>query len=121
MKKRRIVSPMASGNGAYILHKMIEKHIPNYTVKGYNPYLTIFPFSLPCAARVKGADLIHTVPGLRQIFLSRIDSIGSHIPQLCAGSLDEALLFLGSKTPLYNNIKVFVADGCEESERLDGS
>ncbi len=68
MKKRHIVSPMAWGNGAYILHKMIEKHIPNYTVKGYNPYLTIIPFSLPWAAPVKGADLIHTTPDYAVFF-----------------------------------------------------
>lgn len=68
MKKRRIFSPMAWGNGAYILHKMIEKHIPNYTVKGYNPYLTIIPFSLPWAATVKGADLIHTTPDYAVFF-----------------------------------------------------
>jgi L-malate glycosyltransferase len=68
MKKRRIFSPMAWGNGAYILHKMIEKHIPNYTVKGYNPYLTIIPFSLPWAAPVKGADLIHTTPDYAAFF-----------------------------------------------------
>jgi len=59
---------MAWGNGAYILHKMIEKHIPNYTVKGYNPYLTIIPFSLPWAATVKGADLIHTTPDYAVFF-----------------------------------------------------
>lgn len=68
MKKRRIVSPMAWGNGAYILHKMIEKHIPNYTVKGYHPYLTIIPFSLPWVASVKGADLIHTTPDYAVFF-----------------------------------------------------
>jgi len=68
MKKPRIVSPMAWGNGAYILHKMIEKHIPNYTVKGYSPYLTIIPFSLPWAAPVKGADLIHATPDYAVFF-----------------------------------------------------
>ncbi len=89
MKKRRIVSPMASGNGAYILHKMIEKHIPNYTVKGYNPYLTIFPFSLPWAAPVKGADLIHTAPDYGLFFYSRkIPTIVTVHHYMCDGKMD---------------------------------
>ena len=71
MKKRCIVSPMAWGNGAYILHKMIEKRMPNYMVKGYNPYFTVIPFILPCAVSLKKANLIHTVPDYGLFFYSR--------------------------------------------------
>jgi len=89
MKNRIILSPIAWGNGAYILHKMIEKRMPNYTVRGYNPYLTIIPVSLPCAAPVKGADLIHTVPDYGLFFYSRkIPTVVTVHHYMCDGKMD---------------------------------
>jgi len=89
MKNRSIVSPMAWGNGAYILHKMIEKRMPNYMVKGYNPYLTIIPISLPWAAPVKGADLIHTAPDYGLFFSSRkIPTVVTVHHYMCDGKMD---------------------------------
>ena len=76
---------------------MIEKHIPKYTVIGYNPYLTVYSLFFALGRSCKRRRFNSHRPGLRQIFLSKIDSIGYHIPQLCAGSLDEALLFLAQK------------------------
>jgi glycosyltransferase involved in cell wall biosynthesis len=68
---------------------MIEKHIPNYTVKGYNPYLGIFPFSLPWVAPVKGADLIHTGPDYGLFFYSRkIPTIVTVHHYMCDGKMD---------------------------------
>ena len=57
-----ILSPMATGNGAYIVHKTLESQIPYYQVVSYNPYRTFFPPSLPLIGRSTPADLIHTTP-----------------------------------------------------------
>jgi len=56
----KIVSPMALGNGAYVVHKMLEEHLANYKVSGYNPYWTLFPPILPFLCKIKKSDLIHT-------------------------------------------------------------
>ena len=72
MKNCRIVSPMPWGNGAYVLHKSIEKHMKNYSVMPYNPYLTIFPPLLKTISfNCKNTSLIHTVPDYGLFFFSR--------------------------------------------------
>jgi len=38
-----IQSPVAYGNGAYVVHKALENKIKGYSVKAYNPFLTLFP------------------------------------------------------------------------------
>jgi len=62
IKKRRIVSPMAWGNGAYVVHQYLERYLKEYRVIGYHPYLTLIPFVLPAAFPLKSSDLIHTTP-----------------------------------------------------------
>lgn len=64
---------MGTGNGAYILHKTLEKHIPGYSVKGYNPYLTLFPFALKVAVNIntKNVQLIHTSPDYAIFFMKK--------------------------------------------------
>ncbi|NOR71736.1 MAG: glycosyltransferase [Methylomarinum sp.] len=57
-----IFSPMATGNGAYILHKNIEHYINDYKVLPYNPYKTLFPPILFPIGRFNRADIIHTTP-----------------------------------------------------------
>jgi len=52
MKSGRIVSPMALGNGAYLVHRLIENHLNEYRVIGYNPYWTLLPFLLPLIPNV---------------------------------------------------------------------
>lgn len=64
----KIISPIATGNGAYILHKQLEKRITGYSVKGYNPYLTLMPFSLKAAVDLRGANIIHTSPDYAYFF-----------------------------------------------------
>ena len=70
-----IISPMANGNGAYILHKELEKRISGYSVKGYNPYLTLMPFSLKAAVNTGGADIIHTTPDYALFFMKPAVSV----------------------------------------------
>jgi L-malate glycosyltransferase len=55
-----ILSPMATGNGAYVVHSMLEKRILNYHVFGYNPYWEFFPFFLPLIVSQTHAKLVHT-------------------------------------------------------------
>lgn len=55
----KIISPIASGSGAYIVHKMLEQGISAYKVKSYHPYLTLFPPLLRLVG-FRQADIIHT-------------------------------------------------------------
>jgi glycosyltransferase involved in cell wall biosynthesis len=62
LDNQRIASPMATGNGAYVVHRSLEKLITGYQVVPYNPYRTLFPPSLiPIGRQLKPA-LIHTTP-----------------------------------------------------------
>lgn len=64
----RIKSPLAWGNGAYIIHRLLESRISGYRVTGYNPYWTLFPFILPAVASTQEAELIHTTPDYASFF-----------------------------------------------------
>lgn len=57
-----VVSPMAAGNGAHVVHQLLEKGISGYRVASYNPWLTLFPPVLRAIGRRQPADLIHTTP-----------------------------------------------------------
>lgn len=57
-----IVSPIATGNGAYVVHRSLEKLITGYQVVPYSPYRTLFPPSLIPIGRQLKSDLIHTTP-----------------------------------------------------------
>ena len=61
-KKYNILSPMGTGNGAYIVHKLLESRIPGYHVIPFNPYKTFFPPSLFLVGRSNRADVIHIAP-----------------------------------------------------------
>lgn len=60
MADRKIIAPMGWGSGSYVVHKVLEKHIPGYAVASYHPYWTMAPFMLGLVASTRGADLIHT-------------------------------------------------------------
>ena len=59
---RNIISPMGTGNGAFVIHKLLENRIPGYHVFPFNPYRTFFPPSLLFLGRFQHADLMHTTP-----------------------------------------------------------
>jgi glycosyltransferase involved in cell wall biosynthesis len=71
MINKKIISPMATGSGAYVIHSLLEKYIPEYRVSGYNPYWTLSPFLLPITVSIKGADLIHTAPDYARFFYQK--------------------------------------------------
>ncbi len=64
-----IFSPMATGNGAYVVHQALANKIPNYHICGYNPYWTLFLPALPFLCRRQGIpDIIHTTPDYAAFF-----------------------------------------------------
>ncbi|MDY6843678.1 MAG: glycosyltransferase family 4 protein [Thermodesulfobacteriota bacterium] len=63
-----IVSPIAQKSGAYRVHNLLECHLPDYCVKAFNPYWTVFPPILPAVVSLKGADLIHSTPDYAVFF-----------------------------------------------------
>jgi L-malate glycosyltransferase len=72
LKKHQILSPIATGNGAYIVHKTLETEIPGYNVVGYNPSCTFFPFALRGFAPIKYPRLIHTTPDYAIFFHRKV-------------------------------------------------
>ncbi|MBW2028500.1 MAG: glycosyltransferase family 4 protein [Deltaproteobacteria bacterium] len=68
MNRRKIISPLAWGSGAYIVHKLLESHVEGYEVSGYNPYWTICPFLLKIVSPIRRADLIHTTADYASFF-----------------------------------------------------
>lgn len=64
----KVSSPMAIGNGAYIVHKTLEKYISNYHVIPYSPYRTLMPFLLYHGLKDRSANLIHTTPDYAHFF-----------------------------------------------------
>jgi len=60
--ERNIISPMGRGNGAYVLHKMLEGHIKGYRVRDYHPQWEYFPLAFPFFFRNEKPSLIHTTP-----------------------------------------------------------
>ncbi len=55
----KILSPMPSGNGAYVVHKQLESSIDGYRVRRYSPWWTLAPITLPWFARGRQLDMIH--------------------------------------------------------------
>ncbi len=65
---KNILSPIATGNGAFVIHRILSKKIKSYRVCGYTPYWTMFPPVLPFLCRHKPVDLIHTTPDYAWFF-----------------------------------------------------
>jgi len=57
-----ILSPLATGNGAYVIHRNLEKLMEGYDVLPYHPYRTLFPPALFPIGRKLKTRLIHTTP-----------------------------------------------------------
>jgi glycosyltransferase involved in cell wall biosynthesis len=58
----KITSPMATGNGAYVIHKLLESKIPGYRVCSYSPYLELIPPAMRFIKHPLNAEIIHTTP-----------------------------------------------------------
>jgi len=68
MNNRSIISPMATGSGAHVIHSLLGTLIPGYQISSYHPYWTLFPFALPQIVSTRSADLIHTSPDHARFF-----------------------------------------------------
>ena len=64
----KIISPIAWGSGAYVIHRILERCLPQYNVTSYNPKWTLLPFLLPSKVSIRNADFIHTTPDYAWFF-----------------------------------------------------
>lgn len=62
---------MATGSGAYVIHHLLERHLPDYRVIPYHSNWAFIPIALPLVARTKQARLIHTVADYAWFFYHR--------------------------------------------------
>jgi len=62
LKNKKIVSPIAWGSGAFVIHRLLANHIPNYHIAPYSPLRTLMPWSIKSIALLKTAGLVHTTP-----------------------------------------------------------
>ncbi len=56
----QIYSPIATGNGAYVVHQRLARQLVGYQIAGYSPWLTLCPPLLLGLHRP--ADILHTTP-----------------------------------------------------------
>jgi glycosyltransferase involved in cell wall biosynthesis len=66
-----IISPMARGSGAYVIHHLLERHLAGYRLIPYHSNWAFIPIALPLVARIKHARLIHTVADYARFFYRR--------------------------------------------------
>jgi len=71
MNDRSIISPIATGSGAHVIHSLLGTRIPGYRISSYHPYWTLFPFALQRIASIRSAALIHTTPDHAKFFYKR--------------------------------------------------
>ena len=63
-----ILSPMAKGSGAYVIHRLLERYLSDYRVIPYHSKWIFMPFMLPVVARINDAALLHTVADYARFF-----------------------------------------------------
>lgn len=66
----KVCSPMSTGNGAFIVHEQLASYLDEYTLRPYNPNLTLFPPMLSLL-ECKQAGIIHTTPDYGIFFKKR--------------------------------------------------
>lgn len=66
----RIISPVPTGSGAYVLHNELSRFLPRYRVQGYSPWWTLFPPAMPLLSRGK-VDLVHSAADYGWFFKRR--------------------------------------------------
>ena len=62
IKNKKIISPIARGSGAFVIHDLLAKQIRNYRIAPYSPLRTLMPLSIKFIPSMNTADLIHTTP-----------------------------------------------------------
>ncbi|MDX1695086.1 MAG: glycosyltransferase family 4 protein [Ketobacteraceae bacterium] len=64
--KQTVYSPLASGNGAHVVHSILASRFPHYQLQSLSPKLAAFPQLL--RSHRKKADIIHTLPEYGTVF-----------------------------------------------------
>lgn len=64
-----IIAPMPTGSGAIVVHRQLERFLPNYRVLPFSPMRELFP-PLIGLQRLVGASIVHTTPD-HATFLAR--------------------------------------------------
>ena len=68
----KVISPVPTGSGAYILHKLLQENLSDYTLCSYPPLYSLFPPLIYPVGRRLRADIVHTIADYA-IFSSRIN------------------------------------------------
>jgi len=55
----KVISPMATGSGAYVLHQQLAGKLPGYRMRPFSPWWALVPPMLPFLSSPK-ADIVHT-------------------------------------------------------------
>jgi glycosyltransferase involved in cell wall biosynthesis len=68
----KVISHMASGNGAYVVHRILKDNLSFYDLHGYSPYVELFPpaFYLFALKKCKEAYITHVTPDYGCFFYS---------------------------------------------------
>ncbi len=71
-----IVSPLATGNGAHVVHSLLSRSLPGYRVAGFRPVWSLVPPVLPLFSPVgRDVDVVHTTADYGTSFRSRRASL----------------------------------------------
>lgn len=57
----KVISPVPTGSGAHILHKLLQENLPDYTLCSYPPLYALFPPLIYPVGRTLKADIVHTI------------------------------------------------------------
>jgi glycosyltransferase involved in cell wall biosynthesis len=72
----KIFSPIASGNGAHVVHKMLSDNIPDYYLYAHNPYWTLIPVALPFLFKeICYPGIIHSTPDHGFLFAKKFHTL----------------------------------------------
>lgn len=118
MTARSIISPVPRGSGSFVMHRMLERHIPNYRVRAYSPWLEYAPVLLPCRVPVADADLIHAPPDHALFFHRKgIPLVVTVHHYMCDGKMDPYSSYL-QKIHYRTDLKWFIRKGISLADEL---
>lgn len=73
---KKIYCPIAGGNGAHVIHKLLSANIPNYSLRTYNPLWTLIPAVLPFLFKdIYYPGIIHSTPDHSFLFLRKFHTL----------------------------------------------
>ena len=118
---------MATGNGAHVLHKMLENRIDGYRVVDYSPWWTLCPPALPLLMSRSGMSLVHTSPDYGLFFkrpgVPLVITVHNHVCDAFMRSYSSLLQKIHYATDLKWFIRrsIFMADEVVAVSRFTGN